>query len=86
MFEAMITLLKTVRDMSTLKQAVLIVTIMCDGCARSKNVNSFWLRFICGNFVISIMTVRCNYVNLPNLRPEAMCVTCCVAVGGAAVL
>jgi hypothetical protein len=86
MFEAMFTLLKTFRDMSTLKQAVLIVTIVCDGCARSKNVNSRWLRFICENFVISIMIARCNYVNLPNVTPEAMRVTCCVAVGGAAVL
>jgi hypothetical protein len=32
----MITLLKTFRCMSTLKQAVFIVTIVCDGCARSK--------------------------------------------------
>ena len=32
----MITLLKTFGDTSTLKQAVCIVTIVCDGCARSK--------------------------------------------------
>jgi hypothetical protein len=32
----MITLLKRFRDMSTLKQAVCIVTVVCDGCARYK--------------------------------------------------
>ena len=52
----------------------------------SQNVNSRLLRFICGNFVIPIMIVRCNYINVLSLRPEAMHVTCCVAVGGAAVL
>jgi hypothetical protein len=71
--------------MSTLKQAVRMVTIVCDGCARSRKCELMLVKVYLWEFCDFHNDCTLYYIKLLNLRPESMRVTCCVAVGGAAM-
>jgi len=60
--------------------------IVCDGCARPTKCELMLVNVYLWEFCDFHNDLRCNYIKLLNLRPESMRLTCCVAVGGAAML